>query len=312
MNSFPFDSVITGYDPNGMPLYDRASNSTELARLLQSFFCDGVFGKGMCTVTAGTGMTAAVGAGACLIRGRYGYIAAFDTVRFDAANASPRIDTVVLRLDLSADARAITPSVHKGAAGPSPVAPALTRDDTVWELGLANVLIPANVTAVSQGNITDTRLNTARCGLVAAVQTTIDTTTLYKQIQADLAGFRSTEKASFEAWFKSIQNMLDGDVAANLALKVSKKAEAVKSTATLSAGGWSAGEPYVQQVSVPGVTAANEVVVSPAPSCHAKWCESGVYASAQAADRLTFTAKSLPGVILTANVLCINNAGGAV
>ena len=169
MRAFPFDSKIVGYDADGLPNYDRASNSEEFARLLASFLSNGLFSFDMCEVLAGTGMKATVQTGACMIEGRYGYIVSPETVTFDPADATPRIDTVVLQLNLGTDVRTIRTRVHKGVASGSPSAPALSRDNTVWELGLADVLIPANSTAIAQSRITDTRLNTNRCGAAAAI-----------------------------------------------------------------------------------------------------------------------------------------------
>lgn len=220
MRAFPFDSRIVGYDADGLPNYDRASNSEEFARLLASFLSDGVFGSGMCAVLEDTGMTASVQPGACLIQGRYGYIITPETVTFDVADAAPRIDTVVLQRHLGADVRNIRTAVHKGVAAASPSAPALTRDNTVWELGLANILIPANSTAIAQSRITDTRLNTDRCGIVASIMGEVDTSALYAQIQADMAGFKANEQAAFSAWFAGLQTDLSGDVAGNLLNKI--------------------------------------------------------------------------------------------
>lgn len=229
MRAFPFDSRIVGYDADGLPNYDRASNSEEFARLLASFLSDGVFGSGMCAVLEDTGMTASVQTGACLIQGRYGYIITPETVTFDAADAAPRIDTVVLQRHLGADVRNIRTAVHKGVAAASPSAPALTRDNTVWELGLANVLIPANSTAIAQSRITDTRLNTDRCGIVASIMGEVDTSALYAQIQADLAGFKANEQAAFSAWFAGLQTDLSGDVAGNLLNMINTKQEKITS-----------------------------------------------------------------------------------
>ena len=231
MNGFPFDSQITGYDADGLPQYDRASNAEEFARLLAAFLCDGVFAQDMCAVTAGVGMTATVGAGACMIQGRYGYAAAAESVTFVGAEASPRIDTVALRLNLATSARGIYPCVVKGTASASPVRPALTRDATVWELGLADVLIPANSSAIAQSRITDTRLETARCGIVAAILSAVDPTTFYNQIQAALDEFKAAEMADFAswsngqeqavaAWFADLQATLDSNAAANMMGKI--------------------------------------------------------------------------------------------
>lgn len=92
------------------------------------------------------------------------------------------------------------------------------------------------------------------------------------------------------------------------ALNTAIAAKCAKTTATasLAVASWSGSGPYTQAVSVSGVTASNAVVVTPAPASFTAWGANGVYASAQAAGKLTFTAAEKPTAALTANVLCIN------
>lgn len=71
-------------------------------------------------------------------------------------------------------------------------------------------------------------------------------------------------------------------------------------TVTLSASGWSNG---TQTVTATGVTASNNVIVSPAPASYMSYGASGIYCSAQASNSLTFTCASVPGSAITVNVL---------
>jgi len=80
---------------------------------------------------------------------------------------------------------------------------------------------------------------------------------------------------------------------------------ATKVSPSIPVTGWSGSGPYTQVVSASAVTASNTVIVSPAPASYTAWGECGVYASAQAAGKLTFTAASKPAVALTANVVCL-------
>lgn len=306
MKAFPFDSQITGYDEAGLPIYDRASDAADFARLLASFLCNGVFGEDMCEVLVASGMKVTVGTGSLLINGRYGYIEEPATVTLEGADTLPRIDTVVLRLDLSSAVNNIRVTYHKGAAAASPARPVLTRNGTVWELGLADVLVTANSTALAQKNVTDTRLNDSRCGLVAAILTDIDTTHLYDQIQAELAGFKNTQEADFERWFADLEAVLSGDVAANLAAELANKAEGIARTVSVAVSKWSTTAPYTATVTVTGVTANNAIVVSPAPASFEAYGNAGMRASAQAANTVTFTADVLPDTAISVNVLILN------
>lgn len=253
MIAFPFDSRIVSYDADGMPIYDRASNAEHFAGLLASFLSNGLFGSEMCEVLVDGGMSVKVATGNALIEGRYAYVDTPETLTFDPSEGLARMDTVVLRRDLSSDVNYVVAAIVKGTESTTPERPALTRDGTVWELGLADVLIPANSTAVYQQNITDTRLEDERCGIVAAILTDVDTTHFYDQIKADLASFKKNEQAQFEAWFETIQGILEGDVAAKLATEILKKAEFKSWTSVLAADRWSGQDEFAQTIAVDGI-----------------------------------------------------------
>ena len=167
MVSFPFDSKIVGYDDSGYPQYDRAVNSSVLANMLNSLATTGVLlnDTNSFLVSAGDNMLVKVHAGSAIINGITCVEDTERTLSLQAADATyDRIDTVVLRLNTSVDVRAIDLYVVKGTASASPVAPVLTRSGSVYELGLANVYIPANVVTITNERITDTRGDSLRCG----------------------------------------------------------------------------------------------------------------------------------------------------
>lgn len=78
-------------------------------------------------------------------------------------------------------------------------------------------------------------------------------------------------------------------------------------TVTLSSTGWAAsGDVYTQSVTVSGVSAtetAQEIHVTPATASMTAYMEAGVYASAQAANQITFKASKVPTVDLTVYAL---------
>lgn len=315
MISFPFDSQITGTDEAGLPIYDRASNSEDLARWFAAFFTNGIFATSGFAVTV-SGLTVSVAPGDCLINGRYGYEKETRTFTLAGGGTQPRIDSIVLRLDLSLGTRSIDLYLKTGTAAASPAAPSLTRDDVTWELGIANIRVEASQVAVSQSAVTDTRLDTERCGIVAQAMKTIDTSTYYQQIQSDLAEFKANEQEAFNAWFESIQNVLDGDTAGNLLNLINQNTAAIAentaaiaekvsmktATASLPVSGWSSNK---QTVSVSGVTASNTVIVTAAPASYEHYNECAVRCSAQAAGTLTFTCTDTPTSALTANILIL-------
>lgn len=233
MISWPFDSTVTD-DGEGNPIYSKAYSSEVIARILAKYFSNGVFSDVSTNlqVVANSGLDVDVSPGDCLINGHHGYLEAAETLTLSAASATyPRIDTIVLRLDLGAGVLSVDPYVVTGTAAATPSAPALTRNSTVYELGIANIYVAANATAIVQANITDTRLNSDRCGIIAAIIDDVDTTTFFDQFEALLA-----EKESvFEAWFQTAQDTLDEDSAGNL-LNLINNYRAYKTTAAVPGG----------------------------------------------------------------------------
>lgn len=99
-----------------------------------------------------------------------------------------RIDRVVLRYD--AAARQTRLQVLEGTPdSASPTAPAITRTALVYDLCLAEITRPANSTAITAANLTDTRADEDVCGVMRDGATGIPTEQLIAQwraAQADL------------------------------------------------------------------------------------------------------------------------------
>lgn len=88
-----------------------------------------------------------------------------DTLTMPLADPSlPRIDRIVMRYD--AGARAASLQVLQGTASSTPTAPAISRTELIYDLCLAEITRPAGSTSITTGQITDTRLDEALCGLV--------------------------------------------------------------------------------------------------------------------------------------------------
>lgn len=186
---YPFTSRVT-YDEQGLPLYDRAVDSAFLRDFYKAYWSDGVFydpTTSFQVTAAGAGMALQVAPGKAQIQGAFAIETAVQGLSVTAADTTNnRVDAVVLRLDLSLDKRNIELAVLKGTPAADPVAPALTRNSTVWELGLANIAVRKNVSTLTQQDITDTRLDPQRCGVVAQTIGELDTSAYFLQLQAAL------------------------------------------------------------------------------------------------------------------------------
>lgn len=217
MIGFPFDSHVT-FESDGTPVYDRAITSAPLRKLIAKLLTDGVLPNPSTNlqVEAGSGMNVVVNPGFAICAGGLKLEENQRTLAIQAADSNyDRIDTVVLRWNDNDSERICDLYIVEGIPAASPLRPKLTRTESIWELGLADLFVNKNSSAISNQRITDTRYETARCGIISAISE-FDTTTLYQQVQADLAGFKASEQADFIAWFDDIKGQLSEDAAGNL------------------------------------------------------------------------------------------------
>lgn len=189
MKSYPWDSLEVRIGEDGYPVYDRPYMASDLQGVQGRFFSNGIFvdEPNAYRPTPGDGMSVMVDVGWCCINGTFGYPSEKPSEQrkmvLQAAAANPRIDTVVIRWNANAEKRTIDLYVISGAPSDIPVRPTLTRSDTVWELGICDVLVPAYTTEVKAERITDTRLENARCG-VCVPFAPVSTTEFYDQLMA--------------------------------------------------------------------------------------------------------------------------------
>ena len=217
MIGFPFDSHVT-FESDGTPVYDRAITSAPLRKLIAKLLTDGVLPNPSTNlqVEAGSGMNVVVNPGFAICAGGLKLEENQRTLAIQAADSNyDRIDTVVLRWNDNDSERICDLYIVEGIPAASPLRPKLTRTESIWELGLADLFVNKNSSAISNQRITDTRYETARCGIISAISE-FDTTTLYQQVQADLAGFKASEQADFITWFNDIKGQLSEDAAGNL------------------------------------------------------------------------------------------------
>lgn len=158
-------SKIVLYPANGFD-FDAADVAAYLAGLTSGVFS----GAEDFPVTAAGGLKVTVGAGRGWVHpSRFtGYSITkreADTLTMPLADPSlPRIDRIVMRYD--AGARAASLQVLQGTASSTPTAPAISRTELIYDLCLAEITRPAAATSITTGQITDTRLDEALCGIV--------------------------------------------------------------------------------------------------------------------------------------------------
>lgn len=208
-----FDSEITGTDEEGMPIFDRAETSDLFRLFFSKLVRNGVIARpgDSFQVVSGTGLALTVKPGFGMIQGAFAYSSTEETVTLPpASSANPRIDRVVLRLNYTD--RLCELDVVTGTPAGSPIAPALTRDASAYEIGLAMILVNKNATSISQSVITDTRASEDVCGYIVQLIDTVD----FDSFAAQFREWQAEEQQRVIDWIATLQGLIDDDPLASL------------------------------------------------------------------------------------------------
>lgn len=217
---FPIQSdQISGFTPGGYPIGDRAISSQDLADIDNEIYSNGIISTAPVSgayyqVTAHSGMNIRVLAGKCFIRGRRANTPVDTVITVAAPNSlADRADRVVLRLDLTNEVRDVVLDIKTGTTS-------LTRTSSIWELGLADILVRRGVTSITAADITDLRFNSEICGRSFAELLSVDTTGIFNQVEALIRNQSTTwqnqtnqQRQDFIAWQAQINQWRDLTVA---------------------------------------------------------------------------------------------------
>lgn len=222
----------------------------------------------------------------------------------------PRIDAVAIQFNANRNDTQIV--VKRGTAASLPVAPEVVQTEALYELHLYQINREAGSTAVTAADITDLRLNSNYCGLMACDVTSVDTSAINAQVTALLKRLRS-ELASVEAGsgylLKSggVPTPENDDQAANKGY-VDSMMNFI--SIALPASGWVDNS---QTVNVAGVLADENicsVIISAVLNDREVYSDCGVQCTAQLNGQLTFGCENAPTTDLTINVVVLIKGGG--
>ena len=172
-----------------------------------------------------------------------------------ASGSQDRIDRVVLRWDRVN--REIKAAVKAGIPAATPAGADLQRDADIYELCLAEVYVAAGVTKIDQASITDKRLDSDLCGMVASLVEQLDTTAFNAQLEAWMAQYQAETgerlnlmasdmeswfagqkvrlstledecRETFYQWFNSLVHTMGQDEAAHLLELITENRERIK------------------------------------------------------------------------------------
>lgn len=182
--------------------YDRSYLAEDFAGYFSNFIVNGVFKElgDKLEVVVNSGMSIKVKSGVAWVNG-YRYENDND-LTFTLENADgtlSRIDSIVVRLDITN--REIKTHVKKGSLSTSPITPAITRNNDIYELQLATVMVSANTAVLTQSMITDKRADKSVCGWVTAVgsqQTLLDEIQSLQQMVSSLQNTISTMNSAMK------------------------------------------------------------------------------------------------------------------
>lgn len=141
------------------PFYGVETNETQFSKWARALAFSGI-ASGL-ALSPGTGMQVVVGAGSGLVRGIYYENDANKTLAVAAAPAAgnTRLDAIVLRLDQTANS--IVADIKTGTAnGGGGALPALTQNETTWELLIGIVTVASGTAAITGGMINALRPST--------------------------------------------------------------------------------------------------------------------------------------------------------
>lgn len=174
---------------------DNTDYGAEEAQLWFSGRTSGVFASNELGVSAGDGMTVILGKGrAWLAYAQFAGVVYANTTEttLTVATSNPnfdRIDRVVIRFDRTGNT--INARIIQGVASSTPTAPNIVRNDSTYDISVAQIRVKTGVTEITSADITDERLNSAVCGLMEDGVTGIDTSVFQSQWNALLSNLQN-------------------------------------------------------------------------------------------------------------------------
>lgn len=151
--------------------YAPKYNANDFSNNLAAIVSTGVrrSGENDLYVQAAGGMALTVGIGRAWINGRWYFNDSIYT-DFSVPTAPTgdrgRVDRVALRLTINGAIQNIELVYLTGTAALSPTAPALTRNETTYEIALADIAVNPNATQITQSDIYDRRSDKEVCGWI--------------------------------------------------------------------------------------------------------------------------------------------------
>lgn len=161
------------------------------------------------------GLTLTVKAGRANINGAFYWQKDDETITLEKNNATKSYN-IILRLndnDAYRNIELIASDINNG----------ITRSGSIYDLVLATVTVTGNASEIKGSDITDTRLDSTRCGAVTSAIKSVQSldlftqiTELFKEIKAQNESEMNANENEFNEWFASVKDTLDSNTAGKL------------------------------------------------------------------------------------------------
>lgn len=187
--------------------------------MFSSYFTNGVFiddsSSDHLRVEKAQGLILTVKAGRANINGAFYWQKDDETITLEKSTATKNYN-IILRLNDNYAYRNITLVASDMNNG-------ITRSDSIYDLVLATVTVEGNASEIKGSNITDTRLDSTRCGAVTNAIKSVETldlftqmTELFKEVKEQNQFEMKANENEFNEWFTSVKDTLDSNTAGKL------------------------------------------------------------------------------------------------
>lgn len=161
------------------------------------------------------GLTLTVKAGRANINGAFYWQKDDETITLEK-NTATKSYNIILRLndnDAYRNIVLLSSDINNG----------ITRSDSIYDLVLATVTVEGNASEIKGSNITDTRLDSTRCGAVTNAIKSVETldlftqmTELFKEVKEQNQSEMKANENEFNEWLASVKDTLDSNTAGKL------------------------------------------------------------------------------------------------
>lgn len=280
---------------------DRVYNAQDMSEMFKGLITDGIYESvgDKLAVQPSSGMVIQIATGRGFFNSHWVDNSTPYLTTLEPADVTlNRYAAVCIRVDDSDSGRTAEPVIKYSDYATEPVKPTMERSDTINEYCLGYIYISAGATEITASDIEDTRSNTDLCGWVTGLIEQVDTKTMYTQWEA-----------LFYDWFNGLQNLIDENVQTRLVADVETlKGRALKSTGTFDDLAWNSQSDgtYTQTITVNGVTADNDISVSPTDEFKDTYIAMGCTAIAQDENSITFSCTDPQDVAIEVEVIIFN------